>query len=39
VPEHLPSNGRSIDRLNDFYTAGPTVGREIGVSVERMFEL
>ena len=33
------SNGRSIERLHELYTAGPTVGRSIGVSIERVFEL
>jgi hypothetical protein len=35
----LGSNARSIERLHDFYTEAPTVGRFFGVSVERMFEL
>lgn len=33
------SNERSIERMLDFYTGGPSVGREIGVSIERVFEL
>jgi len=36
---HLGSNARSIERLHDFYTEAPTVGRFSGVSIERMFEL
>jgi hypothetical protein len=33
------SNARSNERLNDFYTEAPTVGRSTGVSIERLFEL
>jgi hypothetical protein len=33
------SNARSNERLNAFYTEAPTVGRSIGVSIERLFEL
>jgi hypothetical protein len=36
---HFGSNARSIERLHDFYTEAPTVGRFVGVLVERMFEL
>jgi hypothetical protein len=35
----LESNGRSIERLTELYTGPPTVGRSIGVSIERLFEL
>jgi hypothetical protein len=35
----IGSNARSNERLNDFYTEAPTVGRSTGVSIERLFEL